>query len=213
MTATELRVDLTGPHVRLRELRPADLPVYRRIHTHRTLTRYLGVDRMDEHQATAAFWSVLDQREAQPRRRYTLAVTAPDDEAMVGCIGLLVEDYGRNAMITAPVILPDSAVRGHGSEAGRLLTAFAFGPLTLHRVWAGHRHDHRHMAPVMAATGLLPEATLRQLFRTGDTWHDVRTYAALAPEWTPTAHPHEQRILGGARHAHHHPLPVPAGAT
>jgi RimJ/RimL family protein N-acetyltransferase len=195
VTTSAHHVDLTGRQVRLRELRAADLPVYQRIYTHRALTRYLGVDRMDPQGAAAAFQAALDQQAASPRRRYTLAITARGDDTMFGCIGLLVEDYGRNAMITALVILPDAPISGCGPEAGRLLTAFAFGPLGLHRVWAGHRSDHRHMRALMTATGLAPESTLRQLFHTQGTWHDVDTYAALAPEWTITSQPHEQKVL------------------
>jgi RimJ/RimL family protein N-acetyltransferase len=195
VTASARQVDLVGRQVRLRELRAADLPVYQRIYTHRALTRYLGVDRMDEQGAAAAFQGALDQQTATPRRRYTLAIATPQDDTMLGCIGLLVEDYGRNAMITALVILPSASISGCGPEAGRLLTAFAFGPLGLHRVWAGHRSDHRHMRPLMTATGLAPESTLRQLFHTQGTWHDVATYAAVAPEWATTAQPHEQEVL------------------
>jgi ribosomal-protein-alanine N-acetyltransferase len=190
-TLTETATDrLTGEHLGLRPLRPADESTFTRIHTSPVLTRYLGVDRMDEPQARAAFDRALRPSD----RRHTFAVTTTDDDTMHGLIGLLVEDYGHNAMITGLVLLPGAPVRGHAAEAGRLLLALAFGRLGRHRVWAGHRQDHTRMRQVMLDAGLRPEAVLRQLFRTGGRWHDVCTYAALAPEWWPGATAAERAI-------------------
>nr|WP_202451760.1 GNAT family protein [Streptomyces sp. SID4948] len=184
--------------MRLRELRAGDHDAFARILTNRILTRYLGVDRMDADQAHDTFAQSLAQPHTHPRRKYTLAVCTLDDDALVGTMGLLVEDYGSNAMLTSLVLLPGAPVRGHGHEAGRLLMAYGFGPLGLHRIWAGHRSDHRFMPQVMHAAGLRPEATLRQLFRTQGCWHDVTSYAAVAPEWKLQATDSELAILDSA---------------
>jgi ribosomal-protein-alanine N-acetyltransferase len=190
--------ELHGERLWLRELRAGDHTAYERIATHPVLTRYLGTDRMDAEQAHTAFVRALAQPLSTPRRAYTMAVCAPGDPTMLGTMGLLVEDYGANAMLTSLVLLPGAAVSGHGHEAGRLLMAYGFGALGLHRIWAGHRADHRHMPPVMRAAGLRPEATLRQLFRTRGCWHDVTTYSALAPEWKSGASPAELALLDGS---------------
>ncbi|MEW1648693.1 GNAT family protein [Streptomyces sp. NPDC091219] len=192
--------ELRGEHLRLRELHASDHDAFARIHTHRVLTRYLGTDRMDPGQAHDAFAKSLAQPHTRPRRKYTLAVCAPDDDALVGTMGLLVEDYGSNAMLTSLALLPGAPMRGHGHEAGRLLMAYAFGHLGLHRIWAGHRSDHHHMPKIMHAAGLHPEATLRQLFYTQGCWHDVTTYATTAPEWKRQAAARELAILDGAPH-------------
>ncbi|MDA5279169.1 GNAT family N-acetyltransferase [Streptomyces sp. NPDC054904] len=190
--------ELRGDHLRLRELHASDHEAFARIFTHRVLTRYLGIDRMDAGQAHDAFAQSLAQPLTHPRRKYTLAVCAPDDDTLVGTMGLLVEDYGSNAMLTSLVLLPGTPVRGHGHEAGRLLMAYGFGHLGLHRIWAGHRSDHHHMPKVMHAAGLRPEATLRQLFHTQGCWYDVTTYAAVAPDWKRQAGSRELAILDGA---------------
>ncbi|MYT20969.1 GNAT family N-acetyltransferase [Streptomyces sp. SID7760] len=187
--------ELRGEHLRLRELQATDHLVYERIMTSRVLTRYLGTDRMDTAQAHDAFAAALAQPLTHPRRKYTLAVCAPDNDAMLGTVGLLVEDYGSNAMLTSVVLLPGSPAGGHVYDAARLLIAYGFGRLGLHRIWAGHRTDHQHMPPLMRAAGLHPEATLRQLFRTQGCWHDVTTYAALAPDWKRQAAPAELALL------------------
>ncbi|MER7513398.1 GNAT family protein [Streptomyces lavendulae] len=191
-------LELRGEHLRLRELRADDHEPFTRIHTHRVLTRYLGIDRMDAGQAHDTFARALAQPHTHPRRKYTLAICTPDDDAFVGTMGLLVEDYGSNAMLTSLVLLPGAPVSGHGHEAGRLLMAYGFGHLGLHRIWAGHRSDHHHMARIMHAAGLCPEATLRQLFHTQGCWHDVTTYATVAPEWKRQATARELAILDGA---------------
>ncbi|WP_331760301.1 GNAT family N-acetyltransferase (plasmid) [Streptomyces sp. NBC_01471] len=189
--------ELHGHHLWLREMRATDLAPFERIHTHHLLTRFLGMDRMDARQAQDAFAQCLAQPYAHPRRKHTMAVCVPGDDTMVGTMGLLVEEYGRNAMLTSLVLLPGARVRGHGHEAGRLLMAYGFGRLGLHRIRAGHRADHNRMRDIMLAAGLHPEATLRQLFHTQGTWHDVTTYAAVSPEWITQASAAERRILGG----------------
>jgi RimJ/RimL family protein N-acetyltransferase len=191
-------LEVTGARTRLRELLPDDAATFTRIYTSKVLTRYLGVDQMDPAQARDAFDAALAQPHAFPRTRHTLAITAADDDTMHGVIGLLLEGYGSNAMITGLVVLPGTPVSGHASEAGRLLMAHAFGPLGLHRVWAGHRADHTHMPAIMQAAGLRPEATLSELFRTQDRWHDVTTYAATADRWLTAATPLERAIVTGS---------------
>ncbi|MFE3544447.1 GNAT family N-acetyltransferase [Nocardia sp. NPDC059177] len=195
MTIDLRTVELAGARLRLRDLRAGDLGTYQRIFTDPRLTRYMGTDSMGVAAAAAAFDAALCARGESPRRKYTLAITAPDADTMVGTISLLVEDFGSNAMIGGLVVVPEGALRAGGIEAGRLLAAFAFGPLGIHRVWAGHRHDHPVMDTVMAGVGLTPEARLRQLYRTQGQWRDVCTYAAVRPEWAATATPAERRIL------------------
>ncbi|MFD3873022.1 GNAT family N-acetyltransferase [Streptomyces sp. NPDC058623] len=102
--------DLRGQHLRLRELRADDHEPFSRILTHPVLTRYLGIDRMDGDQARDAFARSLAQPHTHPRRKYTLAVCAPDGDALLGTMGLLVEDYGSNAMLTSLVLLRAAAV-------------------------------------------------------------------------------------------------------
>ncbi|MEV6657700.1 GNAT family N-acetyltransferase [Nocardia fluminea] len=195
MTIDLRNVELVGARLRLRDLRAGDLGVYQRIFTDPNLTRYMGTDSLGVRAAAASFDAALRARGDSPRRKYTLAITAPGADTMVGTISLLVEDYGSNAMIGGLVVVPEGALRAGGIEAGRLLAAFAFGPLGIHRVWAGHRHDHPVMDTVMAGVGLTPEARLRQLYRTQGRWRDVCTYAALRPEWAAAATPVERRIL------------------
>jgi RimJ/RimL family protein N-acetyltransferase len=190
-------IDLRSEYLRLRDLRPADENAYRAIYTSPVLTRFLGVDRCTPEQAATSFLSALTQRNTPNRRRYTLAITAPGDDTMHGIIGLLVEDYGSNAMVTGLVIRPGTPVAGYGAQAGRLLMAHGFGPLGLHRIWAGHRSDHHRMRDVMLNAGFHPEATLRELFHTAGRWHDVTTYAAVSHHWRHTASPTEQAILDG----------------
>ncbi|MEV8379183.1 GNAT family N-acetyltransferase [Kribbella sp. NPDC056861] len=183
---------LEGERVALRPLVPEDCSVYRRIHTSRVLTRYLGIDPLTEEESEPAFVAALTQR-CPPRLVFAIC-QAGSDQAH-GLIGLLFEEYGSNAMITGLTIVPGSPVAGCGSEAARLLIAHGFGRWGLHRIWAGHRVDHPGMRPVMSAAGLRREATLRQLFRTSDRWHDVATYAALSPTWQPL-NAAEEVILG-----------------
>ncbi|GAA4030715.1 hypothetical protein GCM10022247_64750 [Allokutzneria multivorans] len=190
------RPTLVGEHITLRPLAERDRDVFVRIYTSAALTRYLGVDRMTREDAAALFHKHIP-RPGEDNPRHTFALTLNDDDSMHGMIGLLVEGYGSNAMITGLVVIPSSPLRGHAIEAGRLVLVYAFGHLGLHRVWAGHRSDHVHMRRVMDGADLLPEATLHELFQTQGRWHDVTTYAALSAKWRESASPREVAMLDG----------------
>jgi RimJ/RimL family protein N-acetyltransferase len=201
-------INLSGAYLRLRDLRPADEDAYCAIYTSPVLTRFLGVDRCSPQSAATAFLGALTQRSSPHRHRYTFAITAVGDDTMHGTIGLLLEDYGSNAMVTGLVIRPGAPVAGYGAQAARLMMAHGFGPLGLHRIWAGHRSDHVRMRELMLEAGFHPEATLRDLFHTAGRWHDVTTYAALSHQWRLTASAGERAIL----HSLDRPHAVPPAA-
>jgi len=72
---------------------------------------------------------------------------------------------------------------GHGTEAARLLTDFAFRERRLHRVYARVRTDNEASARIWEKLGYRHEATHREaVFHEGEHV-DLELYAVLADEW------------------------------
>lgn len=72
---------------------------------------------------------------------------------------------------------------GHGTEAARVITEYAFGERRLHRVYARVRADNEASARIWEKLGYRHEATHREaVFHEGEHV-DLELYAALAHEW------------------------------
>lgn len=72
---------------------------------------------------------------------------------------------------------------GHGSEAARLLTDFAFRERRLHRVYARVLADNEASARIWEKLGYRHEATHHEAAFYEGEFVDVEWYAVLADEW------------------------------
>lgn len=106
-----------------------------------------------------------------------------DGGAWVGEV-VLNELDRRNASCNFRILVgPDGQDRGFGSEAVRLLMAYAFGQLRLHRVSLTVYDFNPRARHVYEKAGFVAEGTLRHTLRTPDGWADATIMAALAPDW------------------------------
>ncbi|GAA1413129.1 GNAT family N-acetyltransferase [Catellatospora coxensis] len=178
-------VTIDGGDIVLRELSEQDLPALTRLYTDPELTQFMGFDRLAADEVPEALDAHLAAARRTPRTQYTLAITVDGSPDLVGVVRLLVEEYGRNAMLGGLIVIPESPGVGRGVTASRLLMAYGFGPLALHRIWGGRRIDYLRMHERMTRLGLVQEGFMRELFHTHGVWHDVVSYSVLAHEWKP----------------------------
>jgi len=73
--------------------------------------------------------------------------------------------------------------QGIGQEAMRLLMAYGFERLGLHKLWLVHYADNARMRHIAAKLGFVQEGVLRDEYFHADVWHDMVRHAILAPEW------------------------------
>lgn len=77
----------------------------------------------------------------------------------------------------------DAVGKGIGKEVSRLLTAYAFQKLNLHRLWLGVSADNLRAVKCYLDTGFIVEGTQRdELYYDGSRHHTYRM-AILRPEW------------------------------
>jgi ribosomal-protein-alanine N-acetyltransferase len=72
------------------------------------------------------------------------------------------------------------------SEAVQAVLAFGFGALGLHRIEAICLADNARTIRVLERAGFQHEGTAREAYRHGGVFKDLRRYALLAREWTPS---------------------------
>ena len=105
---------------------------------------------------------------------------------IIGEVGLFLSPGSGQADLGWSVH-PDQQQTGVATEAGRVLLAWAFGGLELHRVTAEcGQHNVASWRPV-ERLGMLREGAFRQSRRSPDEWQDKFLYALLGDEWRRAA--------------------------
>ena len=73
---------------------------------------------------------------------------------------------------------------GYATEASRVLVAYAFGPLALHRLCAYHMVRNPASGRVLRRVGFREEGVLRQAVRKWGVWEDVVVVGLLREDWS-----------------------------
>lgn len=121
-----------------------------------------------------------------PRRAYDFAVCLKGSGALIGSIGLYMDEKSNQAMLG---YIFNRHFWGHGyaSEAAAGMLKFGFMSLDLHRIWASCDSENNASENVLKRIGMRMEgegkscAYMRILGR--DQWRSVKYYALLQREY------------------------------
>lgn len=94
-----------------------------------------------------------------------------------------VDRHDRRASLAIGLFDPAQLGRGLGSEAVRLVLAYAFGELALHRVSARVLADNARAIRCYEKCGFTIEGRERQAALVGGEWHDDLIMGILEPDW------------------------------
>ena len=126
----------------------------------------------------------LDQQEEQPRRKFQLAVTLPqEDQRVIGNCGIRLKDGKDWEADIGYEIAPEHWGRGHASEAALAVVKFGFRELGLHRISSWCIADNTASARVLEKAGLKLEGRLRGNEYFKGRWWDTLLYGILEHEW------------------------------
>ncbi len=89
----------------------------------------------------------------------------------------------RNARLGIMIGARDHQGRGLGQEALRLIIAYAFKTLDLHKIWLVHYADNARMRHVAGKLGMSLEGVLRDEYFHAGRYHDMVRHALLRPDW------------------------------
>jgi RimJ/RimL family protein N-acetyltransferase len=174
---------LSGRLLALREFEPRDEQALHAIASDPQVTAYtdFGPNRPAD---TRAFLATAVAQADTPEARlgYHLAATEVPGGDLVGWAALDVESPEHRRGEVGFAFAPRRWGRGYATEAMRLLLAFGFGELDLHRISADCHPDNPGCARVLEKAGMTLEGRLRDHEFVRGAWRDSLLYARLDSE-------------------------------
>ena len=126
----------------------------------------------------AAQWIATHDAEFEGKTGAVFAVTARGVGTLVGSISVGINSAHRHGEIGYWIGRPFWG-HGYATAALRLLLAYCFSRLGLHRVFAHHMARNPASGRVMEKAGMHPEGTLREHVLKADVYEDVVLYGLL----------------------------------
>lgn len=148
----------------------------------RYLRYYAWTDR-SENEVRDFVQMFLDEQQQKPRLRFQLAITLPDDNALIGNCGIRRKPNNDSEADIGYELSPEHWGNGYATEAVQALVDLGFGEWGLHRVSSWCIADNEASVRVLERLGLKLEGRLRENeeFK-GRRW-DTLLYGMLAEEW------------------------------
>jgi [ribosomal protein S5]-alanine N-acetyltransferase len=125
----------------------------------------------------------LDDRRAEPRRRFSLAITRAGEEPLIGIASLRRAAAVYHQAEIGYEVNPEFWGQGYGSEAARALLRLGFEELGLQRISAVCVADNVPSARVLEKIGMQQEGRLRRDSWFKGRWWDTLLYGILCDEW------------------------------
>lgn len=173
---------IIGEHVVLREFRQEDISGIRSWVTDPETTRCLGgvYLRPQSWEQSESYLTSLLSGDAGGVH---LAIAAADSLRYLGqCSLMMIDNVARHAEL-AIVLCPDSANRGLGSEAVRLMLRFAFEQLNLNRVYLKVRADNPRAIRCYEKCGFQREGLMRAHAYADGAYQDILCMGILKAEF------------------------------
>lgn len=150
-------------------------------------TEHLSFEPRTRDQAAQNVAGAIASAAAEPRTEYALAVVERDTGRLVGHGRIALDPHQQRAATLGFALRPDTWGAGYGLEAVRLLFAFGFEDLGLHRVWGARSPLNTASARTMSSAGMVEEGTIREHVVKAGKWRDSVVHALLDREWAGRA--------------------------
>ena len=167
----------------LRELSADDWPAVLAYQSDPRYLRYYAWTERTEADVRAFVQMLADLQFEEPRRKFQLAVTLPEDGRLIGNCGIRRKDANEWEADIGYELDPEYWGCGYATEAARAMVAFGFDELGLHRVSSWCIADNAASARVLEKVGMTLEGRLRENeYFKGRRW-DTLLYGLLEREW------------------------------
>jgi len=186
---------LHGERLRLRELTEADARLLVSMLGVPEIARYISAPPTSADRIAAfAAWG---QRERAAGRHIAFAIVAHGTDAPIGLLQLRLLDPSGHSGEWGVILGATEWGAGLFVEASRLLVAFAFDMVGLHRLEARVASGNGRAQAAMRKLGAVQEGVLRRALVTADgTCHDQVLWSVLAEDWRAS----QRADVGGRVH-------------
>ncbi|WP_433302330.1 GNAT family N-acetyltransferase [Actinoplanes sp. CA-030573] len=110
-------------------------------------------------------------------------VTTRDQDTIIGHVALFGAEAHNRTATFAIIIGPPFQGQGYGGEAARLILAYGFRELGLHRIQLQVLGSNERAIHTYAKAGFVEEGRDREAVYRGGRWHDQLRMAILDREW------------------------------
>jgi RimJ/RimL family protein N-acetyltransferase len=170
-------VHLVGEKVVLREFRPDDEDALLDVIGDDRVTVWLSHDSWDRDEVRAMLAGIVERAGQEPRMEYSLAVTLPESDRLIGLARLGLG--GHRAAKLGYAIRADEWGKGYATDACRIIVEFGFTTLGLHRITAAIGPENTASITVVKRLGFEYEGQLRDHVFTNGAWRDSKLYSIL----------------------------------
>ena len=174
---------LRSTRLLLREMQEHDLPEITAMLAEPEQVRYIEFEANESSARCLLDWSLRTAQE-HPRSAYSLALTFPPENKLIGTCSLVIRDMELREGDLGFIL--DRRYQGNGLAAeavGQSLLRFGFEQLGLHRICAVCNPDNKASIRTIEKTGLRREAHFREAHWEKGRWNDRLVYATLDHEW------------------------------
>lgn len=169
---------LTSDRLLLREFRLEDEAAVHRYAADPEVVRYTDWG-PNAPEVTAARIAEYVSAGVQDETDLSWAITRREDDQVIGSAALWVESRQHLRAEFGYVLAREFWGQGYATETARLLRAYAFGHLGMHRLAATCHPDNAASIRVLEKAGLVREGRLRDHLRVREGWRDSLVFAAI----------------------------------
>lgn len=170
-----------GAHLYIRDHGREDFPRMREILSDPRVVRHMAMRPRTEQQLEAALEALVTP-DPHVRRSNRFAIVRRADDVVIGTHGIDFERF-TTAYTHTMALHYDSWGAGLATEARRLLLAYAFEDVGVHRVWSACAVDNPRARKLIERTGGTWFGTVRELFRREGVGSDCHVFSCLDHEW------------------------------
>ncbi|MEV6179908.1 GNAT family protein [Streptomyces sp. NPDC052015] len=178
-------VTRSSARLALRELAAADVDAVLAIYGSPAATEHLSFEPRDREQVEQIVARAVTTATATPRTEYALAVIEQTTAELIGFGRLALDPHQQRGATIGFALRPQVWGRGYGVETVRLLLAFGFDDLALHRIWGARSPLNEASAKTMSAVGMVEEGLIREHVLKAGKWRDSVVHAILEREFRP----------------------------
>ena len=171
----------------LREYLPSGWEAVLAYHRDSRYLRYYPWTDCTKAQAQQFVQTFVEEQEVQPRRRFQLAITMPDDGPLIGSCGVRRKVENDWEADIGYELAPEYWGLGYATEAARAMVDFGFRDLALSRISSWCIADNTASSRVLERLDLRLEGRLRQNEYFKHRWWDTLLYGLLRDEWANSA--------------------------
>lgn len=168
-----------GERIHLRPLTAEFLEPYAAMLADPDGRRFTGTHRTFGRDEVVAW---LSSRQDAPGRADWAIVTADDGEFLGEVVLMDIDGDNLSGSFRIALAGPEHYGRGYGTEATRLVVAFAFDVVGLHRLSLEVYDFNDRARAVYERCGFVEEGRLRDALQWEGEWHDAIVMSVLAPE-------------------------------